>query len=135
MYLRTWVAEVTIATANGELIRRYKALSGAFQRIRAARATVKKFAIGTRFMLTSFPRALVMQWCPYPGSPYSDAQKLQAAETQLKALEIRMDEINRKYRTAWRPDCVGAFVVFNCEEVRGVIINVPLNSVSDLFFC
>jgi hypothetical protein len=95
--LRTWVAEVTVATANGALIQRYKGFAGTFQRIRAARATVKKFSAG---------------------SPYSDPRKLAEAEATLKGLESKMEEINHLYRQTWKPDCVGAFVVFNCEEVR-----------------
>ena len=46
IYLRKWVAEVTVATANGALIRRYMALTNKFQRIRGARATVKKYSAG-----------------------------------------------------------------------------------------
>ncbi len=76
-YLRSWVAEVTIATANGSLIRRYQALSGMFYRIRTARAMVKKRSAG---------------------SPEANAEKLRIANAHLDELDKKMEVINKKVR-------------------------------------
>lgn len=93
----SWVAEVTIATANGALIKRYQALAGVFQRLRAARAKVKKFATG---------------------SECANAQKHAKSLKKLDIIERDVDRINLTYGWKWRPHCVGAFVVFNNEESR-----------------
>jgi hypothetical protein len=66
-----------------------------FERIRTARATVKKRS---------------------PGSPEANHEKLRIANARLDELDRKMETINKKYARDWCPDCVGAFVVFNCEE-------------------
>ena len=96
-YLGSWVAEVTIATANGKLVTRFQALAGLFQRKRKARAMVKKFS---------------------PGSEFAQSRQCAKAVATLNRIEKEVLRIHKTYGQAWSPDCVGAFVVFNNEESR-----------------
>jgi hypothetical protein len=47
VYVGTWVAEVSIAHPNGELIRRYNQQQARLQQIRIARATLKRYQHGS----------------------------------------------------------------------------------------
>jgi hypothetical protein len=94
-YQDSWVAEVALATKNGGLILRYKALSSLFQRIRAARAAVRKYNAG---------------------SEYADERKKAAALKRLEAAEGRLRQLDQRYAASYNPDVVGAFVCFNSEE-------------------
>ena len=82
-----------------------QALSGLSQRIREARATVLRFA---------------------EGAVDANPRKHARAEKALKKVERRLEAINREYGRQWRPDVVGAFVVFNCEEVCGSDLRLSL---------
>ncbi|RYG52448.1 RNA-binding protein [archaeon] len=94
-YLNTWVGEVSLATANGTLIRRYQALAGLFRRIRLARAAVRKYSVG---------------------SPYAHEKRRAHALKSLAAIEARLEFIDKKYSQEFSTDTVAAYVVFNCEE-------------------
>ena len=96
-YRGSWVAEVTLATANGTLIKRFQALASLFQRMRTARAKVKKFS---------------------PGSEFANERQRKRALAALEGIERQVNNVNRIYGRKWRPDVVGAFVVFNNEESR-----------------
>ena len=91
-YRGSWVAEVTIATANGALLAQFQALVGLFQRLRTARARVLRFSAGSEF---------------------ADPRRLTRASKQLEGVERSVDAINRQFGRRWRPDVVGAFVVFS----------------------
>ncbi|RYY37503.1 hypothetical protein EON62_01075, partial [archaeon] len=94
-YLRSWVAEVSIASPNGTLIKRYQAQTGLLQRVRNARAVVKKYNTG---------------------SDYADEKKKARALRQLDKIQKQVDVINKKYSSEYKNECVGAFVVFQNEE-------------------
>lgn len=94
-YLRSWVAEVSLATANGTLIKRYQALKGLLDRIRHARAVVKKFNTGSRF---------------------HDEKKKGKALKRLAAVERSLDKIDKKYSAQYKEQIVGAYVIFNNAE-------------------
>lgn len=81
-----------MATANGRLIVRYQALAGLFQRLRMARARVKKFS---------------------EGSEFADPRRRKRAAAALDSIERSVDKINAAYGQKWSGDCVGAFVVFS----------------------
>lgn len=91
-YRGSWVAEVTIATANGALLAQFQALVGLFQRLRTARARVLRFSTGSEF---------------------ADPRRHTRASKQLEGVERSVDAINRQFGRRWRPDVVGAFVVFS----------------------
>ncbi len=84
-----------MATANGSSIKRYQALTGLVQRVRQARATVKKYN---------------------KGSPFADETKRTKAKAALDKLQARLDAINKAEGRKISTDTVGAFVTFNNEE-------------------
>lgn len=81
-----------------------QALAGLFQRIRTARATVKRFSKGSQF---------------------ANPRKQAKAVRDLANVERKLEGINRQYGRQWTPDVVGAFVVFNCEEVGSRRFSLP----------
>jgi len=86
---------VSLALANGDLIRRYKALAGLFTRIQVAQATAVKFG---------------------DKSPHANKGKFDRAMEQLGKLEKKLKEINDKSRKEFSSRVVGAFVTFQHEE-------------------
>lgn len=93
-YMSSWVAEVSLARANGSMITKYQALTNLFLRLRQARATVRKYSAN---------------------SSHANVQRCAAATTRLHMAEEAMAAINKKYSGEYRDDVVGAFVVFNNE--------------------
>jgi len=85
---------VSIATANGSIIRRYQALTRMMQRMRTAKASVKKYSAG---------------------SAYADEKRRGAAMARLEGTEKELREMRGRYSRAFRDECVGAFVIFQNE--------------------
>jgi len=90
-----WVADVSLAYANGSIINRYRALAGLFGRIREAKAQAQRFNTG---------------------SPYADSRKLERTLAALAKLEGKLAVINNKYSRTYNTAVVGAYVTFNNEE-------------------
>jgi hypothetical protein len=70
--------QVSIATANGTLIRRYQAMAGFFQRLRNARALVKKYNAGSVF---SDPKLMARA--------AEKLKKVEAAKAEVRPRESR----------------------------------------------
>jgi hypothetical protein len=96
-YLRSWVAEVTLARPNGALVQRYKTMRNRLRMIKRKRAIVKMF---------SAP------------SPYADERKKAQAMKDLQAAEVAMRQVDSRLSKQYREEVVAAFVVFNTEESR-----------------
>lgn len=96
-YLNSWVAEVTLARANGAIMQRHLALKDMALRVRQARARVLKFA---------------------PNSAVADAAAHAKALSELEKVQADVKKLHAKHSTGYKSDVVGAFVVFNNEESR-----------------
>lgn len=96
-YLRSWVAEVSLAHPNGSLMRRYMGLTTRLEALRRARAAVKMFSAN---------------------SPFRDDQRRAAATRTLAALEARMARLDARLSQRYSGEVVAAFVIFNNEESR-----------------
>lgn len=89
------MSEVSIATANGALIRTYMSKLQLTQRIQAARAAFKKHR---------------------PESAFANPKALPHAVKTLAELENRLNALHAKYGGSFSHVCVGAFVTFQNEE-------------------
>jgi hypothetical protein len=93
-YLKSWVAEVSLSLKNGSIIKQFAALTSMLQRIRIARATVKKFS---------------------EGSEFANERKRARAMKALGNAEKELGTIRTRYSSQYSSDCVGAFVIFQNE--------------------
>ncbi len=96
-YLRSWVAEVSLAHPNGDLLLRYQTMRSLFRRVRRARARVKRFA---------------------PGSPDQDATKHRRADLERQRLEEHANQVNVEHAQEASTSTIAAFVIFQNEESR-----------------
>jgi hypothetical protein len=94
-YHGSWVADISLALANGSLINKYRAFGGLFRRIHAARTTAQKFNTGSKL---------------------ADPKQKALALKKLEKLEKNLKQINVKYSKTFSNQVVGAYVTFNNEE-------------------
>jgi hypothetical protein len=86
---------VSVANANGALIKRFQDQSGLWLRIRNARAMAKKY---------------------YKDSPYADPATFKRADELVQKLTEKFEAIKSHAVKLDNIDCVGAFVLFQNEE-------------------
>ncbi|KAA0163608.1 hypothetical protein FNF31_02770 [Cafeteria roenbergensis] len=96
-YLRSWVAEVTLARPNGVLVNKYRAMQSRIARIHRLRAAAKLYS---------------------PDSPFSNPAKFAKATKVVRGAEAAMARIDARLTRRYRTDVVAAFVIFNTEESR-----------------
>ena len=125
-YLKSWVAEVTLAYPNGGLIRRYRALQAMRTRLLHARAVIKVYTdprgwqpsqAGCCGVEVETDCSCSTGWgrCCIVRSG-SLASRLAAAETHLKRIEERLRSLDLRHAAQLSSDVTGAFVIFNNEE-------------------
>ena len=110
----SWVANVSLAYANGGLIKTYQDLSGFFRRIHLARVTAQKYG---------------------ENSKYADAKRLRVAIRKLEALEKQFTTMNKRHSKSISDEVVGAYVTFNNQESADRCIKDYARSSGQLTCC
>jgi hypothetical protein len=90
-----WVADVSLALANGRIIRQYQHFAQLLLAVRRARSKVQKYG---------------------PHSRFHSERRLQRAMAELEAVESQLADVGHQYTRDVSNRVVGAFVTFNNEE-------------------